>query len=116
MKEDGDDLGGMSSRYSNCGYRIYMSGFYTKDGLYVYQTRMGKEHRGIMSQERLLRSCPNGDRIWIGDVGDVGDDQWRWSLNGLWLQLLCCAHNRYGPLFQSRDKGRRSWLNRHEFK
>ena len=74
----------------------------------------------------LLRSCPNRGWIWIGDVGDdwccwcwpvmsvmVSDG---WSLNGLWLQLWCCTHNRYGPVFQNRDKGRRRWLKRHEFK
>ena len=22
-------------------------------------------------------------------------------LDGLWLQLRCCAHNRYGPVFRS---------------
>ena len=37
----------------------------------------------------------------FGVVGCSGVSEVVRCLDGLWLQLRCCAHNRYGPLFSS---------------
>ena len=37
----------------------------------------------------------------FGVVGCSGVSEVVRCSDGLWLQLRCCAHNRYGPLFQS---------------
>ena len=57
----------------------------------------------------LLRSCLNVDRSWIGDVGD--DRRWtefKWTLAS--ALMLHPQYSRYGPVFQSVNKGRRSWM------
>ena len=73
----------------------------------------------LASTINVLRLCPYINQSWISNVSDdwcywwcqrwlvmsamVGDGQ---SLNGLWLQLWCCAYNRYDLVFQRIEEGR----------
>ena len=45
---------------------VYVSIFFVRSD-YVISTGIGFR---VVSGEVVLRSCPNGDRIWIGGVGD----------------------------------------------
>ena len=64
---------------------------------------------GLTDDGYLLRSCPNIGESWIGVsevlemIGDGG------SSDGLWLQLWCCTHNKYGLVFQRVNERRWMW-------
>ena len=55
----------------------------------------------VWSCVKFMLECDVGVVRIFGVVGCSGVSEVVGCSDGLWLQLRCCAHNRYGPLFQS---------------